>query len=168
MALTIVSGTRGQGKTTLVRQYAADVAAAGRSVGGVVSPAIFEHGERVGYDLLDLRSGSQGPLARVVTLPSETPTIGTFRFDEAALAAGNAAIVSAVQDGLDVIAIDELGPLELEGKGWALALAFALHACRAEQELVVAVRASLADRLPVRFPSPLWEHAQRLSPAPIH
>jgi nucleoside-triphosphatase THEP1 len=165
MFLTIVSGTRGQGKTTLVRQYVADAVAAGRSVGGVVSPAVFEHGERAGYDLLDLRSGRQRPLARVVTSPAETPTIGTFRFDEAALAAGNAAIVSAVQDGLDVIAIDELGPLELEGKGWAPALAFALQACRTEQELVVAVRASLADKLPVRFPSSLWEHAKRLSPA---
>ena len=164
MALTIVFGTRGQGKTTLVRQYAADAVVTGRSVGGVVSPVVFEDGQRVGYDLIDLRTGSRRPLARVVAGPEETPTIGVFRFDEAALSAGNAAIVSAVEDGLDVVAIDEVGPLELEGKGWAPALAFALRTCRAQQELLVTVRASLLDELPSRFPSPLWEQAQRRSP----
>jgi nucleoside-triphosphatase THEP1 len=65
---------------------------------------------------------------------------------------------------LDVIAIDEIGPLEFDGKGWALALATALQEIRSEQELVVVVRPSLVGKLSTRFPSALWATARRVSP----
>jgi nucleoside-triphosphatase THEP1 len=164
MALTVVCGSRGQGKTTLLRQYAADAAGAGRTVGGIASPAVFEDEQRIGYDLLDLRDGSRRPLARVAASADETPTIGVYKFDAAALAAGNAAIIAAVQEGLDLIAIDEIGRLELDGGGWAPALTFALKACGPQQELIIAVRASLTEELTDRFSSPMWTSARRISP----
>lgn len=164
MALTVICASRGQGKTTLLRQYVAEAAKTGRSVGGIATPAVFENGRRIGYDLLDLRCGGQRPLARVVTSPDATPTIGSYRFDDDVLAAGNAAVIAAVQDGLDLIAIDEIGPLELQGRGWAPALTHALRTCRPQQELIIAVRTTLRDELPARFPSSLWKNAKRLSP----
>lgn len=165
MGVTVITGERGCGKTTLLRKYVDAAALAGRTVGGIASPVVYENGRRLGYDLLDLRRGVRRPLARVVTGPGVVPTVGPFRFEEAALAEGNAAIVAAVEDGLDVVAIDEVGPLEWDGKGWAAVLAHALQSGRAGQELIVVVRTSLCEKLPDRFPSPLWETAKRLRPA---
>ena len=164
MGATIILAKRGEGKTSFLREYAARAADRGRSVGGIAAPALFEHDRRIGYDLLDLRRGTRRPLARVVTGPNATPTVGAYRFEDAAVAAGNAAIIAAVRDGLDVIAIDEIGPLEFRGQGWAPALEVALRECTEEQELIVVVRSSLVDELPVRFPSPAWAAAGRISP----
>ncbi|MBN1511241.1 MAG: DUF2478 domain-containing protein [Phycisphaerae bacterium] len=165
MDLTVINGERGCGKTTLLREYVDAAARAGRTVGGIASPVVYENGRRLGYDLLDLRRGVCRALARIVSGPEAVPTIGPFRFEEAALAEGNAAIVAAVRDGLDVVAIDEVGPLEWEGKGWAAALTHVLRSGEAGQELIIVVRTSLCDQLPDRFPSPLWRTAKRLSPA---
>ena len=163
MNLLIVSGARGEGKTTFVRRFAANATECGRSVGGVVSPAVFEGGERVGYDLINLRDGARQTLARIAR-PGEEPTVGAFRFAPAAVASGVLAISSAVRDGLDLIAIDEVGPWEFRGEGWAPAFEEALRNARAGQTLIVVVRPSLIDELPERFPSPMWEDARRVSP----
>ncbi|MFH0981042.1 MAG: nucleoside-triphosphatase [Planctomycetota bacterium] len=164
MAVTILSAGRGEGKTTFLRRYAARVAVLGRSVGGIASPAVFEHNQRIGYDLLDLRSGRRRRLARWVTSGEGPPTVGAYRFDEAAIAEGNAAIVAAVRDSLEVIAIDEVGPLELRGEGWTPALEIALRESDLERELLIVVRPALVDELARRFLSPLWAAARRVGP----
>jgi nucleoside-triphosphatase THEP1 len=125
---------------------------------------VFENEQRIGYDLIDLRHGSRRLLARVATSDDVTPTVGVFRFDDSAVAEGNAAICSAVRDDLEVIAIDEVGPLEFRGKGWAPALEFALLECGPQQELIIVARPSLTKGLPARFASPMWANATHVSP----
>ncbi|MFH1111289.1 MAG: nucleoside-triphosphatase [Planctomycetota bacterium] len=162
--LKLLTAGRGEGKTTFLREYAVCAAGRGLSVGGVAAPAVFEKGERVGYDLIDLRRGSRRPLARIVSSPGAKRTAGMYWFDEAAEADGNAAIISAIQDRLDVVAIDEVGPREFLGGGLVQALSFALRELSPEQELILVVRPSLVDELPHRFPSPRWETVNRISP----
>ena len=161
--MKIISGGQGEGKTTYLREYAAHATDRGRSVGGVASVAIFKDDQRIGYDLLDLRQGVRRPLARVAVPAEEPPTVGMYRFDEEAVAAGNAAILVAVRDGLDIVAIDEVGPWEFRGGGWAPGLKVALADCSATQELVVVVRPALVDLLPRAFPAGAWETAERVS-----
>jgi nucleoside-triphosphatase THEP1 len=164
MGLTLLCAISGMGKTTFLCDQVARLTARGRSVGGVVSPAVFEQGRRVGYDLLDLRSGTRRLLARAVGRDSATATVGAYRFNDDAIAAGNAAIIAAVQAGLDLVAVDEVGPLELRGGGWTAALEFALQNCRPDQQLILTVRPTLADRLPARFPASAWDTHTRLAP----
>ncbi len=164
MNVTVITGVRGCGKTTLLREYVDAASRSGRTVGGIASPVVCQDGQRQGYDLLDLRRGVRRSLARIVREPAAAPTIGPFRFEQAALDEGHAAIIAALQDGLDVVAIDEVGPLEWSGQGWADALTRALRAEHGVRELIVVVRASLCERLPDRFPSRLWATAKRLSP----
>jgi nucleoside-triphosphatase THEP1 len=134
-------------------------------VGGIAAPAVFnEEGQRVGYDLIDLRRGSRRSLARVVADSDVTPTVGPYLLDPEAVAQGNAGIISAIRDHLDLIAIDEIGPLEFRGLGWAAPLRVALLECGAGQELIVVVRPSLVGELATRFPSPLWASAEHVSP----
>ena len=164
MSVVIICAERGAGKTSFLCERLAEMAAQGRSVGGIAAPAVFESGRRIGYDLLDLREDSRRPLARVDPAAGGTAGVGPYQFDEGAVAAGNAAIAVAVRDGLDFVAIDEIGPLEFAGRGWAPALESALQACSPEQTLIVVVRPTLVDELPRRFPSPAWTGATRITP----
>lgn len=164
MGVILLCATSGSGKTSFLCDQAARWIAAGRTVGGVASPVVFEHGRRVGYDLLDFRSGSRRPLARIAGEHAAGPTVGVYHFDEAALVAGRTAIVEAARDGLNVIAIDEVGPLEFRGEGWAPALESALRAGHPGQRLIITVRPRLADELSASFPSPLWDTVTRICP----
>ena len=164
MQITILSGVQGSGKTTYLQQFAASAARWGKTVGGIASPAVFEGGRRVGYDLLDLRSGCRRPLARLDNgLPAPTK-IGVYAFDDAAIAEGNDRILDAVKAGASIIVVDEIGPLEFRGGGWSRALAFAIEKCATECELILTIRPSLADDLAARFPSPFWQTARRVVP----
>jgi len=162
MLTTLITAARGEGKTTFLTRYVRNLVGAGCSVGGIVSPAVFDGDERMGYDLIDLRTGDRRELSRVAA--AERPDVGVYRFDVAAIDAGRRALISATSAALDVIAIDEVGPLEFRGQGWAPALEVVLGACSGCQELVVVVRPSLVDELPARFPSPLWAASRRISP----
>ena len=164
MKVYIVTAGRGEGKTSFVRAYATRMAEHGRSVGGIACPAVFHCDQRIGYDLADLRCARQRPLARVVGEPGSGPVVGRYRFDEAAIAEGNATIMSAVSDGVDVVVVDEIGPLEFRGQGWAPALERALQTARGTDQMLVVTRPSLVDQLPTRFPSPLWSEARRVCP----
>jgi nucleoside-triphosphatase THEP1 len=162
MDLTLLCAASGMGKTTFLRDQVSRLAAQGRTVGGVVSPAVFEQGRRVGYDLLDLRSDDRRPLARVDG--ADALSVGRYRFVEAALRAGNDAIVQAAGDGLDIIVIDEVGPLEMRGEGWTPAIEFVLQARHPGQQLIMTVRPTLADKLPARFPASAWAAETRVVP----
>ncbi len=164
MSVTIITGERGAGKTGYLSGYVAAAKARGRSVGGVLAPAVFQGGQRSGYDLVDLRTGARWPLARVVRPGSGTALVGVYHFDDTALREGNWSILTALAEGADIIAIDEVGPLEFRGDGWAGALQSALEQCGRRQELVVVVRATLVEELSARFPSPRWAEARRIAP----
>ena len=164
MPVTILCGARGTGKTTFLRAQAADAAKRGRSVGGIAAPAVFEGGQRVGYDLIDLACGERRPLARLPVSDSASTTVGTYEFDGVTVEAGNAAVIAAVRDGRDVIGIDEVGPLELRGLGWAPAVRIALEDCAPAQDLIVVVRSSLVAVLPQHFPASAWATARHISP----
>jgi nucleoside-triphosphatase THEP1 len=163
-SVKLVTAGRGEGKTTYVRRYAAARAAGGHTVGGIVSPAVFEGGRRLGYDLLDLRAGSRRPLARKAGPGDGPPTVGIYRFDAAVVADGNAAVMRAVRDGVSIVVIDEVGRLEFQGAGWAPALEFVLGEGGDDLELIITVRSLFVDELPVHFPSAAWGEAGRISP----
>lgn len=162
MQIIILCGSPGAGKTTHLQRLIADAAAGGRSVGGVFSPAVFEGIRRVGYDLVDLWTGSRRPLARLRSGKDVPATVGEYVFDEAAIREGNAALAAAMRGRVEVLAIDEVGPLEFRGGGWAPALECALRESSPAGEMILTIRPSLADELPERFPSLAWRSARRI------
>lgn len=66
--ITLVTGAIGCGKTTYCRTQIDAARSAGLEVAGVLSPARFEQGIKVGIDALDLRSGELRPLAHLRTM----------------------------------------------------------------------------------------------------
>ena len=107
----LLTGSPGVGKTTVLLRVVESLKAKGYSVGGMVSREVRSDGVRVGFEVLDLSSDRRGWLAHV-NQPSG-PQVGKYRVNlEDLNGIGAHAIVKAVE-GFDVVAIDEIGPMEL-------------------------------------------------------
>jgi len=109
----IVTGSIGAGKTTAALQFAELWRASNRTVGGVASPRVLDQGETVGYKVRDLRSGQEMQFCSAQ--PPGIP-FRRFFFSPQGLAFANEVLTRDAQ-GLDVVVIDEVGPLELAGGG---------------------------------------------------
>lgn len=119
-SLVLVSGPSGSRKTTFCTEIVSQARDLGLSVGGILCPAVFERGEKVGIEQLDISTGERRRLA-VRSKDAGNNTVGCWQMDAVVLALGNR-IITRLKDE-DVIIIDELGPLELEdGYGYQEAL----------------------------------------------
>ena len=109
--LLLLTGSPGVGKTTVLLRVVECLKAKGYSIGGMVSREVRSREARVGFEVLDLSSDRRGWLAHV-NQPSG-PQVGKYRVNlEDLNSIGAEAIMEAV-DKCDVIAIDEIGPMEL-------------------------------------------------------
>jgi hypothetical protein len=105
----VVTGARGSGKS---RWCAALVAAArgrGLRVAGVASPAVLEGGRKVAIDVVDLMGDARRRLAELRRADEPGTATQRWRFDEEALAWGNAALRAAAAAPVDLLVVDELG-----------------------------------------------------------
>jgi nucleoside-triphosphatase THEP1 len=152
--ILLVTGAIGSGKTTYCRAQIDAARRAGLDVAGVLSPARFAQGVKVGIDVLDLRSGELRELAHLRMMETASGVTGVvtqrWRFDAAALTWANQALALATP--CDLLVVDELGPLELEqGHGWVAGMA-AIDTRIFDTALVV-VRKSLLERAMLRWPN---------------
>jgi nucleoside-triphosphatase THEP1 len=118
----ILAGDTGSGKTTFATRLVERLRARGLRVAGILAPGLLEAGRRTGFDILDVATGERRPLAREhQVLPAPHARWSRFAFDAAGLALGRAALSPGAQRA-DVVVVDEVGPFELSGGGWADAL----------------------------------------------
>jgi nucleoside-triphosphatase len=120
----IITGAPGTGKTTVLQKVVDTIKDRGISVGGMVSREVRKTGVRVGFEILDYTSGRQGWLAHINQ--NAGPQVGKYRVNLQDLEAiGAQAIVEAVEK-CQIIAIDEIGPMELYSEKFkqAVGLAF--------------------------------------------
>ncbi|MGC8794166.1 MAG: nucleoside-triphosphatase, partial [Bryobacteraceae bacterium] len=114
----LLTGQKGEGKTTLCAQVAELMRARGRRVAGVLSPGFWDDGARAGYRVLDLLTGRSQSLAGRAAQPGHVRQ-GSYWFDPSALQFGRRALAEGAAAGPDLVIVDEVGPLELGGGGWA-------------------------------------------------
>jgi nucleoside-triphosphatase len=109
--ILLLTGSPGVGKTSVLLRTVESLRAKGYTVGGMLSREARIGGVRVGFEILDLRIGRKGWLAQVTQ--KQGPQVGKYRVNLADLeGVGVEAIMNAVANS-DVIAIDEVGPMEL-------------------------------------------------------
>jgi len=138
----LLTGSPGVGKTTVLLKVVESLKAKGYNVGGMISREARSGGVRVGFEVLDLSSDRRGWLAHV-NQPIG-PQVGKYRVNlEDLNSIGAEAIVKAV-DKCDVIAIDEVGPMELFSERFKEAVKRAVE-CR--KVVVGVVRWKARDRL---------------------
>jgi nucleoside-triphosphatase THEP1 len=117
----IMTGDRDEGKTGNLRFTVYSLQCKMLSVGGIYSPKVMDEGKILGYDVVDVMTGERFSFLRK-TGEEEDQKIGSYYILADGLEKGLRAIDKAIEAGVEVIVIDEVGRLELQGKGWASAL----------------------------------------------
>lgn len=147
--LVLLAGERGEGKTTLCLALAERARRAGWTVGGIASPGWWVEGGRGGYRVRDLLTGEERLLA-VRDGKATGISTGAFCFDKEGIEFGRRAIEAAVAQGVQLLVVDEVGPLELRGEGWAPVLHQALTG--GTRAVVCVVRSKLVDEVQKTYP----------------
>lgn len=143
--IILLSAARGEGKTTAAWRAAERARAGGLQIGGILAPARYDPaGHKVGIDVLDLAEGETRPLAeRAPDAPDAT--VGEYRFDPDALTWSLGILLTALDEPLDAVWMDEIGRLELEKQaGYAPALG-ALYGAEAANAIIVVRDRFVAD-----------------------
>ena len=123
-AIVVLTGDVSSGKTTTCGQIVERAQVNGLDCAGIVCPGRFERGQKVGIDLLDVRTGERRLLAEVDGQPAVLRT-PRYRFHVETVEGVTRLILDRLDAArsCDVLIVDELGPLELErGQGWVNAL----------------------------------------------
>ena len=107
----LITGAPGTGKTTVLLKTVEALRIDGYNVGGMVSREVRTEGSRVGFEILDLYTGKTGWLAH--TDFKEGPRVGRYWVNMKDLNSIGAEAVEKANVTDDVVAIDEIGPMEL-------------------------------------------------------
>ena len=147
--LLLLTGDPGVGKTTVLLGIVEALKVRGYKVGGMVSREVRSHGRRIGFEILDLAGGGSGWLAHVGQKTG--PQVGKYRVNLKDLdTIGAGSIIKAVENS-DVIAVDEIGPMELFSEGFKDAIRRAVESGKIVVGVIHSrVRHSLTDDLRTR------------------
>ena len=124
----IITGSVGEGKTTSLIKIAAELKSNGLQVAGIISPRIVLKKETVGYNIRSLNSDEEIPFLRKYgsdlsgnsefEKSHEDGKIGRYEIQTEGLSFGQQIIEECLISAPEIIIIDEVGRLELEGRGW--------------------------------------------------
>lgn len=114
----IITGDVQSGKSTLAAGLVKFLDDRGVAMAGILATGLWKDDQRQGFDLVDLKTRETTPLARRNVNPADG-SITPFQFFDTGMAAGENALDPARCRDAAVIMVDEVGKLELKGKGWA-------------------------------------------------
>jgi len=141
----LLTGEPAVGKSTAISRILFELRTAGFAPGGVLTREIRSHGEREGFQLVDISSDESEVLAEVKGITG--PRIGKYRVNLKALSTlGVIALQHATLES-DIIAVDEVGPMELLSPEFR----------RAIQAAVLGVKKPAVCAVHKRFQDPLIE-----------
>jgi nucleoside-triphosphatase THEP1 len=149
-SVRLLTGAVDSGKTAWLQRRAALPGRAGflscKRFSGSGQDSAF-----LGYDLLFLPSGDSMPLARLAAHGDAGEGWFLFRrfmFDPRAFAAAESRQCEQATAGTEEFLLDEIGPLEMEGRGFAGLLGMLLTG---ERDLIISTRPSLIRDVQERF-----------------
>jgi nucleoside-triphosphatase THEP1 len=120
--IIILTGEIGSGKSNLCLDVALKAKEGGIQLAGVLSPAVFKEGEKIGIDLINLKNWDRRNLAIRRDQKKSALETGNWSFFLESVQWGNQILKDAIP--CDLLIVDELGPLEFNrGEGWTSGLA---------------------------------------------
>ncbi|NVO21157.1 MAG: hypothetical protein HXX13_15750 [Bacteroidetes bacterium] len=117
-SIIIISGEKQEGKTTFANELAGNLLKKGIRLSGFLAKGVHECEKRIGFDLVDLKSGINYPLSRLKKGSDDT-TYKRFDFNQESLEFGRRLIDPESLQDVQLVFIDEVGPMELKNEGWS-------------------------------------------------
>jgi iron complex transport system ATP-binding protein len=119
--VVIITGDIHQGKTTFAQKIVADLLEQNIRIAGFLSIGINENGIRTGFNLVDIESSRQIELCSDKKNEKQLK-FGKYYFNPEAISFGNEILKGDNLSDKQLIVIDEVGHLELNGQGWSNAI----------------------------------------------
>lgn len=115
--MILITGPPHSGKSSLIAELLQRLRPLGWRTAGILAEGHWSDGRRSGFTLVDLSDGRRTPLSeRIVDSgPGDFP----YAFAPEGIAAGRRALTGKRCAGADLLGVDEVGSLELQGEGWA-------------------------------------------------
>lgn len=150
----LLTGKGGAGKTTACWKALPGLRASGIKMAGFISPPLLDAaGKKTGIEMLNLATGEHHTFAHIVR-PDQDPDVGVYRLESDAIQWARDVLAAAIFSDIDLLVIDEIGPLELKrGGGFAFALEPLADPERIPNAIVI-VRQELVDDLAERLGRP--------------
>ena len=131
-----ITGKKGSGKTTFITEVISNLQKEGFKAGGILAPGYWDNNIRSRFDIVDI-SANERKLLCGMEIENGAEEIGRFKFVGEGLALGSEALSYENVFDKDLVVIDEVGPLELKGKGWAESINELISKCNKILILVV-------------------------------
>ncbi len=122
----LLTGPPRVGKTTAIERAADTLEDRGFRLGGVTAPALRSGGERVGFRLIDLRSGESAVMAHVDS--GDGPSVGKYTVDIEAVDRIASLAFERGFAAVDAVVIDEIAPMEVHSQAFTDGVVGALDA----------------------------------------
>ncbi len=137
----IVTGEIQSGKTTWCTKYSHWLLEQKFTVGGVLCPEVRNNDVKIGYDMVDVQTGRSVMFGRFASEANfDGEPVGNYLISYEGLEFANRAIQKALENKCDMVLIDEVGHLELDGKG---IIESATMACQKAPSTLIVVRKPL-------------------------
>lgn len=151
----LLTGPPKVGKTSVFLATIKMIRNDGFVVGGMVTSEILKGGQRIGFSLTDLLSGVVGELASVHR--KEGPRLGKYRVNLDDLEHIGAAAINMAIEHCDLVAIDEIGPMELFSDSFRQAVERAIESTKPVLATIhLRARGPLLEKIRRHPSSSLW------------
>lgn len=140
----IITGSQGSGKTTLLKSIINGIKSNDIRIGGLLAEGYWNENIRDKFELINLKSGD-----RMIYCQRQPESgweqIRHFYINPHAVIFGEKAMDTLTLSDVDLIVVDEIGPFELAGKGWAKSFSKILQ--ETDLPVVISVRQSLLEEV---------------------
>ena len=142
--IIIITGDKREGKTQTAKALNKLLQSRGITVSGVLSEKITRNGETTGYELIHISTGQRIPFLKKNEAFLDNK-IGRFEINMETMMQGQQILNPSILSIYDVVIIDEVGKLEMQGKGWSRAIIGIMEA--GTLPLVITVRAGFVNEV---------------------
>jgi len=149
----IVSGKKGEGKTSFIKELLSYFKEKNISVGGIISEKQYQNDDCVGYELLDIEKGNKVQFLVKGDIEG-CDKIMKFSIKNEGLEFGRAVLTKALIKN-EIVIIDEVGLLELQDGGWSQIL-LKVNESR-NKMFIITARDIFVEELIAKY---VWEQAQ--------